>query len=87
MSSGSSRTRKLESGQDIIPVTPSDTVDLPDGECRCLYIDSSGTIKVITAAGNTRGPINVSAGTYLLVRCTRVFSTDTTATVWAVYNE
>ena len=84
MASGASRVKNLESGEDIVPVTPSDTVDIT--ECRCLYIATDGTVKVNTVAGNTRGPIDVVAGTYLLVRCTRVWNADTTATVWAVYN-
>ena len=85
MASGASRVKNLESGATWVSVTPSDTADLTNGECRCLYIDTEGTLKVVSAAGDTVGPVNVVAGTYFLCRVTRVFDTDTTATVWAVY--
>ena len=83
MSNLSPYSKGVLPGYDIIPVTPSDTVDID--ECRALYVSVSGNVKIVTASGETRGPIPVVAGLYLFVRCTRVFSTDTTATVWAVY--
>jgi len=83
--SGGPHSRQLVPGHTIAAVTPSDTVDLPSGVCRALYISTAGNIVVITESGDTVGPIAVFAGTYFLVKCSRVKATSTTATVWAIY--
>ena len=69
-------------GNDIIPVVPHDTNDIPLS--RAITISVGGDIKVITKAGNTR-LVTLPPGLFPL-RVTRVFSTDTTATgISAVY--
>lgn len=71
-------------GSDIVPVTPNDATDLPDGVCRALLIGAGGTLSIITAAGNTRA-ITVGAG-LLPVGVARVRATGTTCTgIAAVY--
>ena len=62
-------------------VTPSDTVDLPQGECRALYVGVGGTV-VLQGSGNPREDVaflNVASGTVLPVEAVRVKSTGTTA--------
>jgi hypothetical protein len=63
------------------PVSPSNTVDLPDGVCSGLYCSGAGNVNITDEAGNTN-VIAITAGwaniTQILVR--RVHSTSTTAT-------
>jgi hypothetical protein len=62
-------------------VSPSNTVDLPDGPCSALYCSGAGNVNIDTVGGDT-AVIAISAGwtnlTKILVK--RVRSTSTTAT-------
>ncbi|WP_152982211.1 spike base protein, RCAP_Rcc01079 family [Prosthecomicrobium hirschii] len=60
-------------------VTPSDSTDLTT-DARSLYIGGSGNVKVTTSGGSTETFYNLSAGSYLVQRVHRVWSTGTTAT-------
>lgn len=71
-------------------VTPSDTVDLPlssIGEgCRALLIGGAGNVNVNLLGGGTAVLTGLSAGQVVVVACTRVLATSTTATsVQALY--
>ena len=68
----------LATARDVLPVTPSDTVDLPDG-VRCLLIGTAGNLQVTTAAGEIRALTNVPVG-YFMCQVSRVWATNTTAT-------
>jgi hypothetical protein len=71
-------------GVDIVPVTPNDDEDLPEGITRALLIGTDGDLKVQTRAGNTR--IFYSPIALLPLQVTRVYATGTTATdISAVY--
>jgi hypothetical protein len=60
-------------------VTPSDTVDLPAGPCRALYVGTTGDIAVI-AKGDTAAVTLFSVPVGILpVSVTRVLVTGTTA--------
>jgi len=77
-------------GLDFVPVTPSDAVDLADGDCRALYIETGGTLIVIPsgqkAAGTNRTIAGIADGTLLPLQCSRVIATGTTATgIHAIY--
>lgn len=61
-------------------VTPNDSVDLPAGDARALYIGNSGNLVVITSGSTEVTLQNVQAGTILPIRVARVKSTGTTAT-------
>jgi len=69
-------------------VTPSDTVDLPKGRCRAIYVGTSGDIAIQHVDGDNT-PVTfkgVGSGTMLPLSATRVLATNTTATdVVAVY--
>lgn len=56
----------------------SDTVDL-DTRCDALWIGTAGNVKVNTSLGDTATFVGVSAGSVLPIRCTRLWSTGTTA--------
>ena len=65
-------------------VTPADT-DLPDGQCRCLWIGNSGDVEVTDETGNSEVFENVPIG-WLEVQAVQVNVAGTTATgIVAVY--
>lgn len=66
-------------GYDAAVVTPSDTVNLPDGPCRMLYIGVTGDVTIITMNGNTVLFKAVPVG-ILRMRAACVLATGTTAT-------
>ena len=62
-------------------VTPSDTIDLPFGTCRALWVGGAGDVALIADRDSVAVTIKaVDAGTILPVRTRRVMSTNTTAT-------
>lgn len=71
-----------QGAQQLRAVTPSDTVPLPLGPCRALWVGGAGAVAVI-AAGDTSAVTlsGVPAGTVLPIKCKTVMSTNTTATL------
>ena len=65
-------------GRDLVPVTPSDTVDLAI-PARALRIGGGGTLRFTSLAGVVRNT-DVSDSELFLVGVLRVHSTGTTAT-------
>lgn len=63
---------------DGVAVTPSDSTDLTN-ICRALYIGVTGDVAVITKGGTTLTFKNAQQGSIIPVRCSRVRSTNTTA--------
>jgi hypothetical protein len=62
-------------------VTPSNTVALPGGVCRGLYVGGAGDVAAVLAdQGAAVTFVAVPAGTFMPVRVFRVNSTGTTAT-------
>lgn len=66
---------------DLVPITPNDSTDI--APCQGLLIAIGGDIKITTIAGNDR-TLTVPAG-HVIVQCTRVWSTGTTATGISAY--
>lgn len=63
-------------------LTKSDTAVLPLGPCRALWIGGAGDVAVIAEGDTDAVTISaVPAGTVLPIRCKRVMSTNTTATL------
>ena len=62
-----------------VAVTPSDTVDLPDGPCRGIHCNVAGDVKMTDLAGNAV-VMTLLAGVPYAYACTRIWSTGTTAT-------
>ncbi len=71
---------ELKSAVRAAVVTPSDTVVIPGGPARGLYIGGAGNIVVVFTDDSTCTFTGVPAGTVLPVQCKRVNSTNTTAT-------
>lgn len=68
--------------QDLVPVVPSDAVDLPISAryLRCKPLSGGGgTLRVTTAAGQVRNT-EIAAGGVLMLEVARVHETGTTAT-------
>ncbi len=63
---------------DIIPVTPSDSTNLP-AVCVALYIEAGGDLVIVTQAGAMR-TVAVADQSMLPVGVRRVQATGTTAT-------
>lgn len=60
-------------------VTPNDSTDI--AQTRALYIGGAGNVKVDMTGGTSAVTFTgATAGSILPIRCTRVYSTDTTAT-------
>lgn len=64
---------------DIVPVTPSDTVDL-DKPARAIRAQVGGSLRITTGAGLPRDTY-IGDGEVLLVYASRVHATGTTASV------
>lgn len=63
---------------DILPVTPDDTIDMPDVAI-ALYVETAGVVSFVTAARNAR-TVSVASNSILPVGTRRVNATGTTAT-------
>ena len=71
---------------DGLPVTPSDSVALPDGIARALYCTGAGNISVLLESGATAVLTGVPANTIVPISVSRVNATSTTATgIFALY--
>lgn len=78
-------SRPIEADYDGYPVTPSNTVDLTNGNTKGLYATTAGNIAVVFAGGAT-ATIAVTAGQFVLASVSRVNATGTTATgIFALY--
>lgn len=69
-----------------VPVTASDTLDLPDGVCRALLVGTAGAADIIDADGVARSAVPLQAG-YNPGGVQRVKATSlTAANIWALYD-
>lgn len=72
------RASKTQPAFDAFSITPSDSVDF-ETPARGIYVGSSGNISLVTPKGNTVVLVSALVGTIIPVQCTRVNSTNTTA--------
>lgn len=70
-------------GKRLVAVTPSDTVDLPEGRARFLWVQEAGTLEVLVHPADPVVTVNVDLGPFPF-EVTRVL-TGSTATVLAAY--
>lgn len=69
----------------VVPVTPNDDTDLPNGVCRALLVGTAGPATIVDASGTTRTAVPLQQG-YNPIGCTRVNATNlTAANIWALY--
>ena len=64
--------------RDILPVTPSDTVDL-SSVAIAIYVETGGALQFVTERGTTR-TVNLADHAILPVATARVLASGTTAT-------
>jgi hypothetical protein len=67
-----------DAGDDIFPITPSDSLDLPTA-VRAIRANTAGAIVVTMRSGQQR-TLNFAAGETRVGRFIRVWATSTTAT-------
>lgn len=71
--------------ESVVPVTPSDADDLPNGPCRGLLCGTGGALTIIDGGGATRTAVPMQVG-YNPIVVQRVFETGSTAdNIWALY--
>lgn len=71
-------TSSVASAAGAVDVTPSDSTIV---NCRGLYVGVTGNVAVVTARGGSAVTfVAVPAGSILPVQCSKVMSTNTTAT-------
>ena len=63
-----------------VAITTSDTVALPGGVCKAIYVGGAGNVVVLDAFGNTTTFNGATAGSTLPIGAVRVNATLTTAT-------
>lgn len=69
----------------IVPVSPSDTLDLPDGPCRGLLVGVGGNATIIDASGNIVPNVPLQQG-YNPIAVRRVNATGIGASaIFALY--
>jgi hypothetical protein len=74
------------SSEYMVAVTPSDSVDLPNGQPRGLYVGATGNVVVRDAGGTNTTLVGLAAGLIHPIAPVRILSTGTTATgIVAVY--
>lgn len=77
----SSARRSIVTHTEARAVSPSNTVDLPDGVCGGLWIGGVGNLNYDTPDGTTVLISAIPAGTYLPIAAKRVRVASTTATL------
>lgn len=60
-------------------ITPSDTVDIPTGVTRAIFVGTGGDLKVDLVAGGTEVYKNIGDGMRWVGHASRVYATGTTA--------
>ena len=68
----------------VVPITPDDDADLPDGVCRALLVGTAGTANLIDASGAERTGVPLQRG-YNHIGASRVKTGGTAANLWALY--
>ena len=68
----------------LVPITPDDDNDLPEGACRALLVGTAGTADVIDASGVERTGIPLQQG-YNPIGVLRVKTGGSASNLWALY--
>jgi hypothetical protein len=68
----------------IVPITPDDDADLPDGTCRALLVGTAGTANLIDAGGFERSDVPLQPG-FNPLGIQRIKTGGSAANLWALY--
>ncbi len=64
----------------FVAITPSDTVDLPDGPCDAFYVGGAGNVAVVADDNRAVTFIAAAVGSTMCLKARRINVTNTTAT-------
>jgi hypothetical protein len=68
----------------LVPITPDDDNDLPEGVCRALLVGAAGTATLIDASGAERTAVPLQQG-FNPIGVRRVKTGGTATNLWALY--
>ena len=68
----------------LVPITPDDSNDLPEGACRALLVGTAGTADLIDASGVERTGVPLQQG-YNPIGVLRVKTGGSASSLWALY--
>lgn len=68
----------------MVPVTPSDDDDLPEGVCRALLVGTAGSANLLDASGAERTAVPLQQG-FNPIGVKRVKTGGSAANLWALY--
>ena len=68
----------------LVPVTPNDASDLPEGVCRALLVGTAGTANLIDASGAEHANVPLQQG-YNPIGVQRVKTGGSASNLWALY--
>ncbi|MGB0084214.1 MAG: hypothetical protein WBP94_02415 [Rhodomicrobiaceae bacterium] len=68
----------------VVPITPDDDNDLPEGACRALLVGTAGTADLIDASGAERTGVPLQQG-YNPIGALRVKTGGSATNLWALY--
>lgn len=68
----------------LVPITPDDDNDLPEGVCRALLVGAAGTATLIDASGAERTGVPLQQG-FNPIGVRRVKTGGTATNLWALY--
>jgi hypothetical protein len=67
-------------GMELVAITPHDVTDISGGYVRAIWVGGDGNIAVVPLDGTVVTLVGAKAGSLIPIACTRVNSTNTTAT-------
>ena len=68
----------------IVPITPDDDNDLPEGTCRALLVGTAGTATLVDASGGEHAGVPLQQG-FNPLGARRVKTGGSAANLWALY--
>lgn len=68
----------------LVPITPDDETDLPDGVCRALLVGTAGAANLIDASGGEHTGVPLQQG-FNPIGVRRVKTGGSAANLWALY--
>lgn len=68
----------------MVPITPSDDEDLPEGVCRALLVGTAGSANLLDATGAERTGVPLQQG-FNPIGVRRVKTGGSAANLWALY--
>ena len=68
----------------VVPLTPDDDADLPEGVCRGLLVGTAGAANLVDASGAERTGVPLQQG-FNPIGVARLKTGGTAANVWALY--